>query len=364
MIQEISRLGILTCLLLLPTFVAAEQLLCQSPSTKVEDREQRYLGHGFSILPPDSGYWCYIAGEATMRSFVTNKFMGREISSPPKREELTHSFAVVAMSISVKEADQGKYDSLQDFLEVWVNQGSRGFDIYGPVVAADLSPQENFEATKLNIEVIDGMGAECLRYDLAVAERKNPGVPRRWVLVTSADGVICRHPDDENLLIDIAFSERKREGWEDEDAGLRNRFRAQAEASLTSLQFSPVEDLEVDDAYKVLLGDELKPGVEVQDSLDSGDATTPNGGYYESWHIKAKAGQKIDVRMNSDDFDAMLIIGRTIDGIFAALTGDDDGGRRTNARLKYKIPEDGDYIIMALSATPGGVGSYSLELRR
>jgi len=357
------RFVILAGLILLPQLGLSQTMSCESLSTFVADSSKRYSGHGFTILPPSSGYWCSLGSESTLLSFMSNKFLGTEIVSRPEREEVAHSFATVAMAISIKEADRGRFSSLKEFVEVWIERGSRGFDIYGPVIYSDLSPQENFSVARSEVRNDDEMQTECVRYELAVEERKNPGVPRRWVLVTTAEGILCRHPEDENLLIDVAFSERKRQGWEDADTGLATRLRAQAQSALNSLLFTAIEPLEIEESLQVARGRELQPGVAVVGSLSAGRPKTPNDSYYESWHIRAEAGQRLDVSMKSDEFDAMLIIGRDVDGVFGALAGDDDSGRRQNARLKYKVPEAGAYIVMALSATPGEVGSYTLEVK-
>jgi len=69
--------------------------------------------------------------------------------------------------------------------------------------------------------------------------------------------------------------------------------------------------------------------------------------------------------MRSGDFDAFLTIGRTVAGITDAIASDDDRGggeKNTDARIRFNVPDDGTYLIVAQSLSEEGAGAYTLTL--
>ncbi|MGV3579315.1 PPC domain-containing protein [Brevundimonas sp.] len=82
---------------------------------------------------------------------------------------------------------------------------------------------------------------------------------------------------------------------------------------------------------------------------------------YDTYSVQARAGQRIEVTMRSDAFDAYLEAYHGSDE-GDALASDDDGlGEGTNSRLRFTANENGTYIIRARSL--GGLegGDYTIQ---
>jgi hypothetical protein len=103
-------------------------------------------------------------------------------------------------------------------------------------------------------------------------------------------------------------------------------------------------------------------GETLQGEIGEGDSTDSEDRGFDTYALTGKAGQRIHGIMRSGDFDTLLQIGRPGGG-FDVLAFDDDGlGEGTDSRLSYTLPEDGDYLLRALSYTAAGKGLYSLQL--
>lgn len=107
-------------------------------------------------------------------------------------------------------------------------------------------------------------------------------------------------------------------------------------------------------AGPVLAQEPLRPGQTVQGAV-TGDEPA------DDYRITARAGQRFEIVMRSEAFDAYL-------EVFApgapdtALASDDDGlGEGTHARLRFTAPEAGTYVLRARPLTEGE-GDYSLVL--
>lgn len=87
-----------------------------------------------------------------------------------------------------------------------------------------------------------------------------------------------------------------------------------------------------------------------------------NDRLYDVWTFRGQKGQRITARMDSEQFDTYLNLGRVVDGEFESIATDDDGADEgTNSRLSHVLPEDGDYVIRASSYGDQG-GAYTLAL--
>lgn len=81
--------------------------------------------------------------------------------------------------------------------------------------------------------------------------------------------------------------------------------------------------------------------------------------YFDTYAFEGQAGQEIALDMISTEIDAYLIL---LDENGRDVAQDDDGGDRTNARLRTTLPTDGTYIVLANSYGPGESGRYQLRL--
>lgn len=95
--------------------------------------------------------------------------------------------------------------------------------------------------------------------------------------------------------------------------------------------------------------------------LDESDRVlAPDGAYADIWRFRGAAGDRVTVTMESGDVDAFLYVGR-IGG--QEIGSDDDGYRAgdTDAQVVVRLPEDGEYLVVAKSFGAGATGAYLLR---
>lgn len=102
---------------------------------------------------------------------------------------------------------------------------------------------------------------------------------------------------------------------------------------------------------------------ETAGELAPGDAELDGEQLYDAYRFRARAGERIDIRLASEDFDPMLYVGRQgAAGGFEELASNDDGGATLNSFIRFTAPEAGDYIIRASAYSPHAEGAYVLSL--
>jgi hypothetical protein len=92
-------------------------------------------------------------------------------------------------------------------------------------------------------------------------------------------------------------------------------------------------------------------------------AQTEDGRNADVYTFGGRAGERVTLTMQSEDFDTYLILGRTSGGRFEELTRNDDGdepGDGLNARIVTTLPADGVYTVMATTFSRGSEGRYLL----
>lgn len=99
-------------------------------------------------------------------------------------------------------------------------------------------------------------------------------------------------------------------------------------------------------------------------TLDEGAPTWGQGGRFALWHFRASDGDRLEIVMRSQDFDALLTVGSRDAGIFDALDNDDDGAGDTDARLRFVAPRTGTFYVLAQALDPEATGNYTLTLRQ
>ncbi|MBW3569857.1 MAG: PPC domain-containing protein [Gemmatimonadetes bacterium] len=107
----------------------------------------------------------------------------------------------------------------------------------------------------------------------------------------------------------------------------------------------------------------LPAGQRVSGELDEDDPVLEtDGSFYELWSYQGRAGEQLRIRMDSDDFDTYVAIGRLDAGCgdFEEIATMDDGGDGTNTLMEITLPEDGEYVIRANSFSSGQTGGYTL----
>ncbi|MBB4083129.1 pre-peptidase C-terminal domain-containing protein [Brevundimonas lenta] len=102
-------------------------------------------------------------------------------------------------------------------------------------------------------------------------------------------------------------------------------------------------------------------GQTLNGALASGDARLASGEFMDSWALRGRRGQQLEVRLTSGAFDPYVAITGP-DG-FSAFNDDDpsaDGSR--DSRMLVTLPVDGEYEITATSYEPGESGAYRLAV--
>jgi hypothetical protein len=105
----------------------------------------------------------------------------------------------------------------------------------------------------------------------------------------------------------------------------------------------------------------LTIGGSVGGALSTGDATLEAGKYAEAWELTGEAGQTVTIRLESDAYDAYLVV--VGPGLASPLTDDDSAGE-LNSELTVTFPESGVYRVIATSAGTGSTGAYRLTVSR
>jgi hypothetical protein len=103
----------------------------------------------------------------------------------------------------------------------------------------------------------------------------------------------------------------------------------------------------------------LAVGGSVSGELATSDAALPTGAHYDSYQIDGRAGQRLEIRLNSDALDPYLQIDGP-DGF--TLANDDDPDNGLNSRIVVRLPADGRYTIMATSYAARETGAYRLTV--
>lgn len=103
----------------------------------------------------------------------------------------------------------------------------------------------------------------------------------------------------------------------------------------------------------------LRAGQTVRGELARGDGQLEDGSFYDVYTYVARRGERLVVRMSSDDFDTVLGVSQAREGA-DDLVMDDDGGGGTNSRVEYTATADGPLLIRANALSAGDGGSYTI----
>ena len=113
-------------------------------------------------------------------------------------------------------------------------------------------------------------------------------------------------------------------------------------------------------------GSLIEAGETAEGALHDGLPQLNDGSYYETWYFEGQNEERYRIRMRSDAFDTFLILGRISDGRFIELVRGDDGPLllSRDARINFRLPADGEYVIYANSYRAFATGAYELTLER
>lgn len=106
----------------------------------------------------------------------------------------------------------------------------------------------------------------------------------------------------------------------------------------------------------------IRAGTQVVDTLLTSAPKLSERGGFRTYRFTASVGKRYVISMAADDFDAYVWVAREVGGLTDELDSDDDGGGGTNARLRFRPPADGSYLIVAQSLSEEGTGAFTLRL--
>lgn len=132
---------------------------------------------------------------------------------------------------------------------------------------------------------------------------------------------------------------------------------------------APIGELRKDNVSKVTYpvaptagAPPAEPGTWLTGQLDASDPMLDDGTHYDMWVLSGEQGERYVITMESDDFDAFLMIAGPLEGEIAVLAEDDDSAGGTNARVEFVIPRTGSYAVVANSVFPAARGTYRVRL--
>lgn len=98
--------------------------------------------------------------------------------------------------------------------------------------------------------------------------------------------------------------------------------------------------------------------------LEQTDEKGENGAYVDTYTHQGRAGETLVISVQSDEFDAYVKLGNVNHGACRPVQADDNGGGGTDARLRVRIPRDGEFHVHVSSARRGQTGAYTLTVVR
>ncbi len=113
-----------------------------------------------------------------------------------------------------------------------------------------------------------------------------------------------------------------------------------------------VSEIVCDDSQAIAFGQT------VTGTLDADDCLRPGGAFQESWGLVLANDMTARIDLESDAFDAFLVLKDTDGNILAT---NDDGGGGLNSSIDYALTA-GTYEIVASSFRPGETGAYQLTV--
>ena len=103
----------------------------------------------------------------------------------------------------------------------------------------------------------------------------------------------------------------------------------------------------------------LQVGQSVNGALRQGDRQLTSGEFVNTYTLRGRRGQQLDLRLSSSAFDPYLMIQGP--GLAEANDDDPDGDGSRDSRLLVTLPQDGEYQVSATSYEPGEQGAYRLS---
>lgn len=104
-------------------------------------------------------------------------------------------------------------------------------------------------------------------------------------------------------------------------------------------------------------------GDSISGNLSSNSGEADDGARYDLYTIRLDNGQRIAITQSSEDFDSVVAIGRTSNGVFEELARNDDGvDIGLDSYLVFTAPRAGEYSIRAQGLGRDSRGEYQLSV--
>jgi hypothetical protein len=107
---------------------------------------------------------------------------------------------------------------------------------------------------------------------------------------------------------------------------------------------------------------EVRPGQASEGSLGPDAPRTLNDQPFRVFQFQAKAGRRYAATMQSEAFDSYLVLARTNGGITETMKEDDDGGDGVDSRVRFTVPADGWYLLIARGFSTASAGAFRVGL--
>lgn len=103
----------------------------------------------------------------------------------------------------------------------------------------------------------------------------------------------------------------------------------------------------------------IRPGEPATGILGPGSERFEDGTYVDYYVLHGAEGERVTIRLQSDDFDAYLFL---LSADNEVLAQDDDSGGGGNALLRHTLPYTGAYRVAVNTLFAGESGSYTLTV--
>jgi hypothetical protein len=113
----------------------------------------------------------------------------------------------------------------------------------------------------------------------------------------------------------------------------------------------------------------LALGDTVSARLGRGDAMLGDGTFFDAYRFTGAAGDEVAILLssaapNSGRMDPFLYLLRVDADTVVVVKSDDDGGAGNNSMITARLPDAGEYIVLANGLTVADTGSYALSFMR